>query len=133
MNPILRNILAVVAGLLIGGAINSLIILMSGSLIAPPSGVDVNDVESIRANIHLYEPKHFLMPFLAHAIGTLVGAFAAIKIGANNHMRLGLIVAVFFLVGGIIAATMIPAPTWFIALDLVIAYLPMAYIAYKLS
>jgi hypothetical protein len=39
------------------------------------------------------------------------------------------IVGVFFLIGGIAAASMISAPTWFIVLDLVVAYLPMAWLA----
>ncbi|MEZ4979370.1 MAG: hypothetical protein R2772_08730 [Chitinophagales bacterium] len=36
MNPILRNILAVVAGIVVGSAINMGIIMISGSLIPPP-------------------------------------------------------------------------------------------------
>lgn len=34
-----------------------------------------------------------------------------------------------FLAGGVAAAFMIPAPAWFIALDLLLAYLPMAWLA----
>lgn len=132
MNPTLRNILAIIVGLLVGGAVNMLIVVISGQIIAPPPGVDTNDVESIRNNIHLYEARHFLMPFLAHAVGTFAGAFVAMKIGISYHLRLGLVVGLFFLIGGIMAATMIPAPTWFIAIDLGLAYIPMAYIAYKL-
>jgi hypothetical protein len=36
------------------------------------------------------------------------------------------------LFGGIMAATMIPAPLWFILVDLILAYIPMAYLAGKL-
>ena len=39
-----------------------------------------------------------------------------------------LVVGLMFLAGGIGAATMIPAPIWFIVLDLVVAYLPMAWL-----
>ncbi len=41
MNPIIRNILAVVGGLLLGGIVNMGIVLISGSLIPPPEGADV--------------------------------------------------------------------------------------------
>jgi hypothetical protein len=44
-------------------------------------------------------------------------------------MVIALIVGAFNLLGGIMAATMIPAPMWFIALDLIVAYIPMAWIA----
>ena len=73
------------------------------------------------------------MPFLAHALGTLAGAFITTKVAANNHFRLALLVGVLFLAGGIAAANMIPAPTWFIALDLIGAYLPMAWLGNKLG
>ena len=46
MNPILRNILAVIAGILIGGAVNMGIILISGKIIAPPAGADVTTMEA---------------------------------------------------------------------------------------
>jgi len=36
---------------------------------------------------------------------------------------------VFFLCGGVMASVMIPAPSWFIATDLLLAYLPMAWLA----
>ena len=43
------------------------------------------------------------------------------------------IVGAFYLLGGIAASSMIPAPLWFIALDLVVAYIPMAWLALKLG
>lgn len=37
------------------------------------------------------------------------------------------------MIGGIAAAFMIPAPAWFVVLDLAVAYLPMAWIGGKLG
>lgn len=133
MNPILRNILAVVAGLVIGVLINSGIIAISGSIVPLPEGVDPNDIESIKANIHRYSTMHFIMPFLAHAIGTLAGAFICAKIAASKKLILSLIIGVFFLLGGIMMVTMLPSPAWFNALDLVVAYLPMAWLGFILG
>lgn len=70
MNPILRNILAVIVGIIGGALVNMAIIMISGAVIPPPDGVDTNDLESIKANIHLYQPIHFIFPFLAHALGS---------------------------------------------------------------
>lgn len=42
-------------------------------------------------------------------------------------------VGVVFLAGGVAAAFMIPAPVWFIALDLVGAYIPMAWLGIELG
>lgn len=91
------------------------------------------NTESIKASAHLFETRHFVFPFLAHAVGTLVGALTASLIGASVRLYLALIVGGLFLIGGIAAALMIPAPAWFIAADLLIAYIPMAWLGWKLS
>ena len=125
---ILRGTLAVILGLVVGGCVNMALILASPHLIPPPAGVDVSNVESMRAGIHLFEPKHFVFPFLAHALGTLSGAWVASRIAVRGRMGIAFLIGAAFLAGGIAAASMIPAPRWFIGLDLVAAYLPMAWI-----
>jgi len=45
MNPILKNILAITAGILLGSAVNMGIIMISGSIIPPPNGTDVTTTE----------------------------------------------------------------------------------------
>ena len=44
-----------------------------------------------------------------------------------------MIVGVFFLCGGIMAARMIPAPAWFVVADLALAYFPFAWLGYVLG
>jgi hypothetical protein len=107
------------------------IIMISGSVIPPPEGADVTTVEGLKASIHLFQPRHFIFPFLAHAMGTLAGAFLAAKLAANNHMKFALVIGAFFLLGGVANVLMLPAPMWFNVLDLAGAYLPMAYLAGK--
>ncbi|HEX2615887.1 MAG TPA: hypothetical protein VHL57_00010 [Flavobacteriales bacterium] len=133
MNPTLRNILAVLAGIVVCLLVNGALIRIGGKVIAPPAGVNVKDMESVRSHIHEFQPKHFLFPFLAHALGSLIGAFVAAKLAASNAMRLALVVGGVHLIGGIAAATMIPAPTWFVVLDLAAAYLPMAWLGGRMG
>lgn len=133
MNSILRNILAVVAGLVVGSIVNMGIVMISGSIIPPPEGGDITTMEGLKATMHLFEPKHFIFPFLAHALGTLVGAFVAAKIASTSKMLMALIVGLFFLIGGIINISMLGGPMWFNVLDLVVAYIPMAYLGWKFS
>lgn len=133
MHPILRNILAVIAGIVAGGFANMGIIMLSGSVMPPPEGVDPTDMASIRANLHLYRPMHFLFPFLAHALGSFVGAFVAAKLAASHRMAFAMGLGVFTMLGGIAAAVLIPAPTWFIVVDLSLAYLPTAWLAGRLA
>ncbi len=127
MNPILKNILAVVAGLILGSIVNMSIVMISGAVIPPPEGADVTTMEGLKATMHLFEPKHFLMPFLAHALGTLVGALVAGLI-ASDSLKMAMVVGVFFLIGGSLTAYQLSSPLWFVMVDLVLAYLPMGYL-----
>lgn len=132
MPKLLRNVLALLAGIAIGGSVNMALITLSPSLIPPPAGVDVNSAESLSKAMHLFEPRHFVMPFLAHAGGTLAGALAACLIAATYKAQIAYVIGVVFLCGGVAASFMIPAPAWFIALDLLAAYLPMAWLGIHL-
>ena len=128
MLKLVRNILAVLAGAIIGGIVNMTIVMLGPSLISPPDGVDVANAESLAKAIHLFEPRHFIMPFLAHALGTFVGALAAYLIAASYKLQFAYFIGVLFLCGGIAACFMIPAPFWFMALDVLLAYIPMAWL-----
>jgi len=133
MHPIFRNTLAVVAGILIGSAVNMGIIMISGSIIPPPDGANITTAEGLKAAMHLFLPKHFLIPWLAHALGTFVGAFLAALIVANHKMIFAMVIGGVFFVGGIANLLMLPSPMWFTIVDLSGAYIPMAYLAAKLA
>ena len=133
MPPILRNILACLAGIIIGSLVNGAVITAGASIVPPPAGVNVNNADSIAANIHLYEPQHFAPPFLAHALGTLVGAAVAVALSAQRRMTPAFVIGSVFLIFGIAMCFMIPAPAWFIALDLAVAYIPMAWLGGTLA
>lgn len=128
MNPIVKNIFAVVTGIIIGSVVNMGIIMVSSAIIPPPEGADVTTMEGLEASIHLFKPKHFIFPFVAHALGTLIGAILAAIVAVNNKMTFALVIGGFFLLGGIANVFMLPAPIWFILLDLGGAYLTMGWI-----
>lgn len=133
MNPVIFNIIAIISGIIVGSAVNMLIINFGPTVIPPPEGVDISTAEGLKQGMHLMQPMHFIMPFLAHFAGTFVGAFIAARIAVTHKMRVALGIGFFFLLGGIAASFMIPAPTWFIAVDLLLAYLPAAWIAGKIT
>ena len=133
MGKLFRAFLAVVLGLVIGSVVNMGLIMVSGKVIPPPAGADVTTMEGLKASLHLFEARHFVFPFLAHALGTLVAALVAVLIAVSHKMKIAFGIGGLFLVGGIAASMMIPAPAWFIALDLVVAYIPMAWIGGKLG
>jgi len=121
MNSIIRNVLAVIIGLFLGSVVNMALIMISGSIIPAPEGSEVTTNEGLKASMHLFESKHFIFPFLAHALGTFVGAFLAAKIATNHKMKFALAIGVLFLLGGISAIFMLPSPTWISIVDVVFA------------
>lgn len=127
MNSTLKNVLAVIAGLVGGSIVNMLIVMASGSIIPLPEGVDPANIESLKESMHLFEPKHFVLPFLAHALGTLVGAFLTGVLAASSKLKLAFVIGGFFLLGGIANIFMLGGPLYFTVVDLVFAYIPMAW------
>jgi hypothetical protein len=121
----MKNFFLVVLALFFGSAVNMGIIMFSSTVVPLPEGVDPTSMDSIKNSIHLFKPIHFLSPFLAHALGTLVGSSASLlMIGGGAY-----IIATFFAVGGIANVFMIPSPTWFAVLNISMAYFPMAFLA----
>lgn len=128
MKPFIRNSIAALAGIVVGGAVNMGMILISGSIIPPPAGADVTTMEGLLESMHLFQPKHFLMPFLAHALGTLVGALLTAYSVVSEPKKWAIFIGCFFLLGGVSNVVMLPSPLWFSVVDLVGAYIPMAYL-----
>ena len=130
---IIKNILIVIASVFIGGFVNMGIIMISSSIIPPPEGVDVTTMEGLKASMHLFGPKNFIMPFLAHALGTFVGAFLVAWMIPKHKMKFALGVGAWNLIGGITNVILLPSPLAFTLIDLGLAYLPMAYLGGKLG
>lgn len=129
MNPILRNVLAVVVGIAACMFLNGFLLGQMMKLVPPPEGFVSDDLSTYS----LLQGKHFISPFVAHAVPSFVGAFLAALIAATRKMTFALVVGAVHLFGGIMAALLIPAPVWFGALDLMLAYMPMAWLGGKLA
>lgn len=129
MQTKVRNIFAILCGIVSGSLVNMALVMIGPGLIPPPDGVDMSSTQSIAQSVQLLQPKHFLFPFLAHSLGTLSGALTAYLLSGSYRVHLGYTIGIFFLIGGIAASYMIPAPLWFVILDLLLAYIPMAWLA----
>lgn len=128
-----RALLSVLLGVVVGSVVNMGFIMVSGKVIPPPAGADVTTMEGLKASLHLFEAKHFVFPFLAHALGTLVGAFVAGLLAPGRSSVPAFVVGGLFLLGGIANVVMLPAPAWFSAVDLLLAYLPAAWLGQALA
>lgn len=127
MNPIIRNILAVIAGWFGGSVVNMGLVRLGHNLL-PIAGVDPNDMSEYAAVMPTLDFKYFIFPFLAHALGTLAGATIAGLIAEKHKMKFALGIGGLFLLGGIMVNYMLPGPLWFTVVDIALAYIPMAWI-----
>lgn len=132
MKPTLKNILAIIIGWVGGSAVN-LGLVQIGHMVFPIEGVDLNDMDALAEAMPTMDYEFFIFPFLAHALGTLVGAIIAGVIAATHKMKFALGIGVLFLLGGIMVNYMLPGPTWFAFVDIIVAYIPMAYIGGKIA
>jgi hypothetical protein len=62
-----------------------------------------------------------------------LGAYGIAKIIPQEKFKYAMIIGAGFLIGGIMNIMEIPLAKWYIPIDLLLAYLPFAYIGYKLA
>ncbi len=127
MKPVIKNVLAVIIGWLGGSAVN-MGLIQTGHKFIPIEGIDPNNMDALADVMPTLECEYFIFPFLAHALGTLFGAAIAGLIAASHKMKFSLGIGGLFLLGGIMVNYMLPGPTWFAATDIIIAYIPMAWL-----
>lgn len=133
MKNVVKNVLVVLAGIVGGSLVNMALVNVGPYIVPLPDGADISTMEGLRDSMAFFSPINFLFPFLAHALGTLVGAFIVARLATTHKMRYALGIGFFFLLGGIAAVYQLGGPTWFILADLLLAYIPMAYIGGKLA
>ena len=122
----IKNIGIVILGIIIGMIVNIGLILLGGIIFVPTENFEP-------MNAMNWDIKYFIFPFLAHSIGTLSGSFFVSKLSKNTTIIMPLLVGLYFFMGGIYMVKILPAPMWFILVDLILAYIPMALIGWKIS
>ena len=126
MKIILKSLSLLILGILIGSFINMGFIIIGDLIFIKPE--DFNPLNAMNWDI-----KYFIFPFIAHAFGTFSGSYSASKLSNNDNKTIPLLIGFFFLSGGIYMALIVPAPNWFLFLDLIAAYIPMAILGWSIG
>lgn len=96
--------------------------------------MNTSDPASIDAHLGGYSVAQLMAPLIAHAAGTLVGTGAAARLAAARPLVPAMAVGLAFFMGGIAAVRMMPStPAYVAALDLGVAYLPMAWLGARIA
>lgn len=113
MNPILKNVLVVVLGIVVGMAANMGLLLLNTNVFYPlPEGVSMTDTEAFKAYLETLPATGFLMVILAHVAQAFVGGWVAARLAASIPLVLALIIGVLTALGSVINILDLPGPVW---------------------
>tara|TARA_B100000427_G_C15251921_1_gene482582 strand:- start:275 stop:664 length:390 start_codon:yes stop_codon:yes gene_type:complete len=119
-------VISLIVGVVIGSLVNMGILMLGQELIPLTDGMDPLNAKN-------WELKYFLFPFFAHAIGTIAGSFITVKMVTSHKMYCGIGIGIWFLLGGVMMVSIMPAPIWFIILDLTVSYIPMGWLGWFIA
>jgi hypothetical protein len=111
MNPTVRVVLAVLAGLAVGWVVITCIELLNAFVFFPlPPGTDFTNPEALKAAMKDMPAGAFAVVLVAWMLGTLVGVWVAAKIARSA--RPAWVVGAIFLVLTVVNLMSIPHPIW---------------------
>jgi len=114
-----KNIAACIVGVVIAGALVWLVEMIGHSVYPPPSGLDFSDPDAMHAYIAAMPVGAFMFVGGAWFLATLVGTFAACKIGDAQPMIFAIVVGGLMLIATAANLMMIPHPLWFSILGVI--------------
>ncbi len=68
MKSVAKNVLAALAGVVVGSLVNIGLVNIGPSVIPLPEGADISTMVSLCDSMKLFTPVNFIFPFLAHAL-----------------------------------------------------------------
>jgi hypothetical protein len=109
---VIRNVGAIIAGVVFGSFLNGLIVVAMMGIWPLPEGVDMSDAIAFQAHVATLPLTAWMMAIFAHLTQAGVGGWVAARLGASHPMALALTVGSLSLVGGIINAINLSVPAW---------------------
>ena len=128
-NKLMKTILAVVAGVVVGGAIVFVTEAVGHSLFPPPADINLANPEDVKRLMASLPAGAFAMVLLGWLAGSLAGALVALRIARKPVAAWS--VAAVFIVLTTVNFYLIPHPGWMIAVGLLIP-LASAWLALRL-
>jgi ABC-type uncharacterized transport system permease subunit len=111
-----RRIGGVIVGIIAWFAIVQVGEFVVHKLYPPPSGYNMHNMEEIKRYVATLPTPAMVVVLVGQLVGTLVGAFAAAKIGRGRVPAY--VIGALLLVAGVVSTFMIPQPLWFVVVEL---------------
>ena len=113
MNPVVRSVLAVIAGMLVAFVLIALVQTIGMRVYPPPTAVNPSDPESLRAMMAQIPRGALLFVLLSYAVGSVAGGWIAARFAPGAGMRHAMVVAALLFGAGLMNLVTIPHPVWF--------------------
>lgn len=124
-----RKILAVLAGIVIGIIVISLVEMIGHAVYPTPDDIDIFD-PAFEAEVMETWTGTLLFVLFAWAAGSFLGAIITSIISKDSKTILSLIVGALLMGLGILTLITIPHPVWFTIMS-IFAFLPFAWLGSK--
>lgn len=131
-HPIIRSVIAVAAGVFIGGIATYGVEALGHVLVPPPAGLDITDAAAVKAAMPTLPAAHFLPLLFAYLVGPSLGAALAARMAPGRARLHATVVGGVFAAGGAVNFMEIPHPPWFVVLAM-LAFLAAPLIGVRLA
>lgn len=127
----IKNVLYVLSGVIIGGAVIYLVESIGHKIYPLPENFDWTDTKAIENHIATLPIGAFVIVLLAYILGSFAGGFMT-ALYKNSGLPNVMAVGILLLFLGMLNLLMIQHPTWFLAVSLLV-YVPSAYLGGRLG
>ena len=122
-----RNILAIVLALVLGGACVLAIEVLGHKLYPIPESFDMSDMQQVAEYVRTAPAGALAFVLLAQSAGSFVGGLTASVVAKAKKMRMAGIYGIIALVLAMVNVLAIPHPVWMVALALLLP-IPVALV-----
>ena len=123
----LRNVIAVILGIIAGMALNMGILEINYLAYPIPEGLDIHNSAQLQNYLDALPALAFLVAMVAHLAQSFGGGWIAARLGSSRPMLLAMIVGAVSLAGGVMMMARVKGPAW-MAIELPL-YLVVAWLA----
>lgn len=113
MHPVVRSVLAAVAGVVAAGIVIALMEAIGHTLFPLPGHIDPVHADSLQASMDDIPPGSMLFVIAGWGLGTFFGALAAARLARRFALVHACCVGFIMMAMAVIIMTLIPHPTWF--------------------
>lgn len=116
----MKKVLAVIAGLLLGGILMTLVQMLGHQIYPQPEGMDPNDMNQLSEYVESAPFMALFFVIISYAVAAFSSGYLATVIAGDQKKLYALICGVIFLVQSIYMMQSLPTPLWFWVLGIVV-------------